>query len=1221
MSLTMVRRRSMADLRQLLPMALLAVAVMLSGLLPALTPQPVALPSAQPISPDTAIDLAIAPVRGDRPEERIALFAADYAPGGITFQPRFGGAAWRWSLVAVSAGASPLAGVSTGAVVPALANGGADYHRGAIVERYIERSNAAIEQQFIIPSPLALNGQDLTIRGAISAFGSFSAVEGGWEWRTDEGVVTLGDVFVYDASGAELPATMQVTADSTMITVDGAALAAAAYPVTVDPLIGTNDFAVTNRSGLSGNLYDAFEPAVAFDPVLNRYLVVFSADGPVDSNPLLQRLDDEFEIYGQFVNASTGALDGAPFRISRNGIDTPNAQFPNTNDFADAISPDIAYSTRDNLFLVAWVADNGNPTGEGRNAANAFETYTQVVSYTGELLIREDGDDPATPEVETRRPKDDRISTILAFNFRTDVPDDAVVGTVIPDWDAFSPSVAYNSANGDFLVCWSDDRNTVIPLTYAELLGGEYEIRCKRFIIDPPANNSRPFFGAEPPDAPVTISSMSGHENTARREFDAYSPDIAYNSVDNQYLVVWSGDQDSARLPAEPNTGVLVDNEFEIFGQVLNASMTEMHTLDAAYRNDHRFTQVGEATGCAGDGCDAYFPAVAHNPDRNHYLVAFTADNVNGNEEVFYSLRTANGASPTNGVLLTQISQMGGSGTSGTAANLDGIEPDVAYDAARREWMVIWRGDNTTDDVFQIYGQRLNAATPTDAQLTPSSNTTPISEVGDTDFLMGNTRTLLANGTANSFNGQGLFSKHLVSAPAASAASTDGSIVFDGAPQFARMSLAPAIAATGRGDYLAVWTGNLTTNNTGNGTQVRMDIRGRLMTFEEIPVVTPPANITAEATGPSGAVVTYTNATANDAEDGPLTATCLPASGSTFPLGVNTVTCTAADRFGKIGTATFTITVQDTARPVITSPGNQTAEATGPSGAPVTFTPSSFDLVDSNVPVTCTSAPTAGLGSGSTFPLGVTTMTCNASDDSGNNADPVEFTVTVQDTTGPAITVPANISTEATSPAGAVVTYTAPSASDLVSGTAAVTCTSAPTAGLSSGSTFPVGVTTITCTASDAADNDSSESFTVTVGAFNAQANLSLSRSLTPNPVLAGADLTASFTIANAGPQAATGVQLTVPVPNSVTFKSGSNGCELSGSNVVCAVGTIANGGSTTVTIVFTVKANTTGNVSISGTVDAAESDPVPTNNTGSGSVSVTPAQAQNKIYLPLLRR
>ena len=46
----------------------------------------------------------------------------------------------------------------------------------------------------------------------------------------------------------------------------------------------------------------------------------------------------------------------------------------------------------------------------------------------------------------------------------------------------------------------------------------------------------------------------------------------------------------------------------------------------------------------------------------------------------------------------------------------------------------------------------------------------------------------------------------------------------------------------------------------------------------------------AEATGPGGAVVTFT-ATATDTVDGSITPVCTPASGSTFALGPTTVTC------------------------------------------------------------------------------------------------------------------------------------------------------------------------------------------------------------------------------------------------------------------------------------------------------------------------------------------
>ncbi|MEV5971697.1 VWA domain-containing protein [Streptomyces sp. NPDC051921] len=60
---------------------------------------------------------------------------------------------------------------------------------------------------------------------------------------------------------------------------------------------------------------------------------------------------------------------------------------------------------------------------------------------------------------------------------------------------------------------------------------------------------------------------------------------------------------------------------------------------------------------------------------------------------------------------------------------------------------------------------------------------------------------------------------------------------------------------------------------------------------------------TARAVDDSGTRIAYT-ATAEDAKDGPLTPSCIPASGSVFPVGTTTVTCTATDGGGNTGTDT-----------------------------------------------------------------------------------------------------------------------------------------------------------------------------------------------------------------------------------------------------------------------------------------------------------------------------
>ena len=78
------------------------------------------------------------------------------------------------------------------------------------------------------------------------------------------------------------------------------------------------------------------------------------------------------------------------------------------------------------------------------------------------------------------------------------------------------------------------------------------------------------------------------------------------------------------------------------------------------------------------------------------------------------------------------------------------------------------------------------------------------------------------------------------------------------------------------------------------------------------------------------------------------------------------------------------------------------------------------------------------------------------------------------DTTKPVVVVPNNISVEATSAAGAAVTFTA-TATDVVTSPLTPSCTPA------SGSTFGLGTTTVNCSATDAAGNKGTASFTVTV--------------------------------------------------------------------------------------------------------------------------------------------
>lgn len=222
-----------------------------------------------------------------------------------------------------------------------------------------------------------------------------------------------------------------------------------------------------------------------------------------------------------------------------------------------------------------------------------------------------------------------------------------------------------------------------------------------------------------------------------------------------------------------------------------------------------------------------------------------------------------------------------------------------------------------------------------------------------------------------------------------------------------------------------------------------------------------PSEVVAEATSAAGAAISYA-VSAADLVDGPLTPSCSIPSGSTFALGDTTVSCTATDAAGNVSSGSFPVKVRDTTPPELTLPAATSAEATGPTGAVVTFSTLANDIVDAKVDVSCTPA------SGSIFGLGETTVTCDARDDAGNTTTK-GFVVTVKDTTGPAITAPTGtLAEEATGPAGAVVTYTA-TATDLVDGAVDVTCVPA------SGSTFPLGMTAVVCDAEDSRGNQAGQ--------------------------------------------------------------------------------------------------------------------------------------------------
>ncbi|WP_264526259.1 HYR domain-containing protein [Flavobacterium sp. N502536] len=248
------------------------------------------------------------------------------------------------------------------------------------------------------------------------------------------------------------------------------------------------------------------------------------------------------------------------------------------------------------------------------------------------------------------------------------------------------------------------------------------------------------------------------------------------------------------------------------------------------------------------------------------------------------------------------------------------------------------------------------------------------------------------------------------------------------------------------------------------------------ITDTEKPVITCAANIsqTADA-GKCTANVTITNPTATDNCSTAVTFTGVRSDALAltvaYPVGKTTISWTAKDDAGNVSASCDqTITISDSEKPVITCAANisQTADA-GKCTANVTITnPTATD--NCSTAVTFTGVRSDALALTAAYPLGKTTISWTAKDDSGNVSTSCDQTITITDTEKPVITCAANITQ--TADAGknnANVTITNPTATDNCS--TAVTFTGVRSDALALTAAYPMGKTTISWTAKDDAGN------------------------------------------------------------------------------------------------------------------------------------------------------
>ena len=303
------------------------------------------------------------------------------------------------------------------------------YVRGAVTEKYVARGEA-IEQIFVLDSSLEplKSGGGLTIDVSLGTKLVAVHVTKGpssnpevptdlLEFKGPDGgtVFTYGGALAIDADGRKQALTYALHGDRLEMELEGAFLANARFPLTIDPLIGTNlsiDVSASNDR----------EPDVAFSSMVQSWLVVYerdmgaangdiycsavstagiastsvaiASDATVDSrNPKVARSNTEqfLVVWEEFISGNW-QIKGRFVKIVGAVPTLPAAAFPIYSVAGqDQINPDVGFCSSSSRYLVAWESVI-NP------ATSDHDIFVLTVTTSGGLSGILQVDNSAQPE-------------------------------------------------------------------------------------------------------------------------------------------------------------------------------------------------------------------------------------------------------------------------------------------------------------------------------------------------------------------------------------------------------------------------------------------------------------------------------------------------------------------------------------------------------------------------------------------------------------------------------------------------------------------------------------------------------------------------------------------------------------------------------------------------------------------------------------------------------
>ena len=324
---------------------------------------------------------------------------------------------------------------------------------------------------------------------------------------------------------------------------------------------------------------------------------------------------------------TTSSLTSGPFfRISQSSAASADRR---------ATSPAVAYNPDDNEYLVVWESD-------------AFTEVRGITDVYGQRINGTTNEGIGTSF---------RISNLSEAD---------------KNHSANDPKIVYNRTAHEYLVVWHGSGLVDAPDRFFEVYGQ----RLSRT-------------GTEVgKDFQISHTAELGKVNSNVVRSSSQS-DVAWNSVNNEYLVIWKG-------MGEPEDVI----KMEIYGQRVkaNGELAGKH-----FRISHTTNQ--------GPNFNANAPAIAYNSRDNQYFVIWTGGyKTELQTEIWAKIVPAGGGEL--GAEDLRISELSNSQRRASS-------PHLAYNTASNEYVAVFQANPLSGGasaVNDIIGQRINAAQPSQAQ-------------------------------------------------------------------------------------------------------------------------------------------------------------------------------------------------------------------------------------------------------------------------------------------------------------------------------------------------------------------------------------------------------------------------------------------------------------------------------------------------------------------------